>query len=387
MTTDRNTPTRILVVDDEPDLEVLIRQRYRKKIRAEEYEILFAANGVEALKIIEEDHTLELLLTDINMPEMDGLTLLGKVKDINPMLKAVVISAYGDMANIRTAMNLGAFDFLTKPIDLDDLDRTITRTQEEVHQLKRASADRHRLISLEQELNVATRIQQAMLPDVFPEKSEVTLYATMHAAKEIGGDFYDFFSLDENRLGFVLGDVSGKGVPAALLMSMTRILVKSSAQVNLSPAETIAKANAHLCDDTKGNEFVTLFYGVLDISSGLLRFCNAGHPPPYHLTPSSAPAELPLVGGMIIGVNREAEYETGEIQLLPGQSLVLYSDGVTEAMDHAKQQYGESRLLEALALAATNPTERVDQVLTHVRAFCEGSDQSDDITVLALRYG
>jgi YesN/AraC family two-component response regulator len=127
-------PAKILVVDDEPDLELLIRQKFRRQIRDKEFEFVFARNGVEALNTLQTDQAIDLVLTDINMPEMDGLTLLAKLDDLNPILRTVIISAYGDMANIRAAMNRGAYDFLTKPIDFQDLEITIHRTLHHVQQ-------------------------------------------------------------------------------------------------------------------------------------------------------------------------------------------------------------------------------------------------------------
>jgi sigma-B regulation protein RsbU (phosphoserine phosphatase) len=163
---------KILVVDDEADLEVLIRQKFRKQIRDNEYDFTFAQNGVEALSRIADQPDIGLVLSDINMPEMDGLTLLHRINELkNPVLKAIIVSAYGDMDNIRVAMNRGAFDFLTKPIDFNDLETTIAKTLEQLAVLRQATTDREQLLSVRNDLNTAARIQQSILPQTFPAVS------------------------------------------------------------------------------------------------------------------------------------------------------------------------------------------------------------------------
>src|SRR5579885_613695 len=186
---------KILVVDDEPDLELLVRQRFRRQIREREFEFAFAHNGLEALEALHNDREIDLVLTDINMPVMGGLTLLSKIKEINPILKAVIVSAYGDLQNIRTAMNRGAFDFLTKPIDFEDFEITVKKTLEQLMTLKEALKEHDQLVAIKQELNVAARIQQSMVPrnfPAFPNRTDFEIFAEMIPAREVGGDFYDF---------------------------------------------------------------------------------------------------------------------------------------------------------------------------------------------------
>src|SRR5262249_23179571 len=158
----QQAPHQILVVDDEPDLELLVRQRFRRQIREKEFEFLFSRNGEEALEVLAARPSVDLVLSDINMPVMDGLTLLGKLGSVSQTLRAVVVSAYGDMSNIRTAMNRGAIDFLIKPIDFEDLEITIRKTLDHVAQLKHAQQTQERLSALKQELGVAARIQQSI---------------------------------------------------------------------------------------------------------------------------------------------------------------------------------------------------------------------------------
>ena len=189
-------PVKILSVDDENDLELLLTQYFRRKIRKGEYDFHFAHNGLEALMMLLKEKDFDIILSDINMPEMDGLTLLTKINEMqNPALKCIMVSAYGDMGNIRQAMNNGAFDFATKPIDLDDLSVTIEKAIEQIHYIKTMQKEHNELTSIKGDLAVAREIQQAILPRIFPpfpeETASMDIAASMNAAKDVGGDFYD----------------------------------------------------------------------------------------------------------------------------------------------------------------------------------------------------
>src|SRR3989304_8556341 len=192
---------KIVVVDEEPDLRHLILQKFRGKIKAKEYEFLFAGDGSEALTVIGNNDSINLVLTDINMPIMDGLTLLLKINELsNRLLRSVIVSAYGDMENIRTAMNRGAYDFITKPIDLKDLELTIEKSLKEIEEYKIVLSAHDKLIAFKEELDIATTIQTSILPKTFPafpDRKEFDIYAKMIPAKEVGGDLYDFFLIDK----------------------------------------------------------------------------------------------------------------------------------------------------------------------------------------------
>src|SRR4051794_6132146 len=181
---------KILVVDDEPDVELLIKQKFRRKIRDGEMEFEFARNGEEALDKIQADSGIDIVMSDINMPVMDGLTLLQRLSGMDRILRTVMVSAYGDMQNIRIAMNRGAYDFLTKPIDFEDFETTVQKTIREIRGVREGHRARQELTAIENELSVATQIQQSMLPRKFPDRSEFEIHAQMLAARSVGGDFY-----------------------------------------------------------------------------------------------------------------------------------------------------------------------------------------------------
>ena len=378
--------TRILMVDDEEDLELLVRQRFRRRIRKGEYEFLFAQNGKEALEALEENPDVHLVLSDINMPVMDGLTLLGQLEDTKPDVKAVIISAYGDMENIRTAMNRGAFDFVTKPVDFNDLQITIDKTVKHINDLEQALKNRDRLVAIRRELDVAKQVQLSGVPAELPVGDAFGVHAVMNPAKEIGGDFYDFFELDEHHLGLVIADVSDKGVPAALFTMITRALLKSSSRRHDSPARCLHEVNEFLCQDNDACMFVTAFYGVLDLRDGSFRYSNGGHNPPRHLTQAGTVNALPLTGDCALGIALGHQFGDSTVTVKPGDALFLYTDGITEASNHDLKEYGEQRLDGVLADGASlGAAALADSVLADVERFADGAKQFDDITCLSLR--
>jgi sigma-B regulation protein RsbU (phosphoserine phosphatase) len=380
---------RVLVVDDEPDLEALIRQRFRRQVRESEFEFFFATNGEEALDLLEAESGITLVLTDLNMPRMDGLTLLSHLAERDASLKSVVISAYGDLDNIRAAMNRGAFDFLTKPIDFNDLDITIDKTRREIERIQSDRAARDALMSLRHELEFASRIQRSMLPQSAPTpvvEGQLELVGRMEPAEEVGGDFYDYFELPEGKLALVIGDVSGKGMPAALYMAMTRTLLRAGALNGTNPADTIRHVNDILCEENRSNMFVTACYGELDLVSGQFEYCNAGHNLPCVVEADGSTSELPAIGGMVLGVRRDLQFDSATRELNPGDAIVMYTDGVTEAMDANRQLFGEDRLMALLRERAAEPLgDIVTGLYNTIGAFAAGTRQHDDITVLAMR--
>jgi sigma-B regulation protein RsbU (phosphoserine phosphatase) len=382
---------KILVVDDEPDLQTLITQKFRNKIKAKEYEFHFAENGAEALEKIANDGTIDLILTDINMPVMDGLTLLSKINELNnKLLKSIIVSAYGDMENIRTAMNRGAYDFITKPIDLNDLEITIDKSLKEIEEYKLVLSAHNKLIAIQQELDIATTIQTSILPKTFPafpDRKEFDIYAKMIPAKEVGGDLYDFFLIDKYRLGVVIGDVSGKGIASALLMAVCKTLLKATALKGLPADNILSEVNNILVDDSPPNMFVTVFYGVLDTRSGAFEYSNGGHNSPYLISTDGKVQPLADIGGMLLGAIKDMEYASNVIMLKPGECLLFYTDGVTEAFNKENEEFQESRLAEILNNKNNlNVTELVQLVFDNVQSFANGVEQSDDITCLALKY-
>jgi serine phosphatase RsbU (regulator of sigma subunit) len=235
----------------------------------------------------------------------------------------------------------------------------------------------------EQELEVARLIQQNFLPKELPELPGWQVAAYYRPAREVGGDFYDVIPLSDGRVAFVVGDVTDKGVPAALVMSATRSVLRASAQRLIEPGVVLERVNEHLCPDMPEKMFVTCLYGVLDPSTGLLRFANAGHDLPYVKTADGV-VEL-RARGMPLGLMPGMEYEEKEAVLQPGESVLLHSDGVVEAHDPERGMFGFPRLKETVA-DAPGGQELIDRVLADLDAFTgPGSEQEDDITMVTLQ--
>ena len=381
---------KILSVDDEQDLEALLTQYFRRKIRKGEYEFSFAHNGLEALKLILEHPDFDIILSDINMPEMDGLTLLTKINEMrNPAMKCIMVSAYGDMDNIRTAMNHGAFDFAMKPIDMEDLERTIQKAVEQISFIKKAQAEHSQLEEIQYDLNVAREIQQSILPKVFPafpESAPFDIYATMNAAKAVGGDFYDFFMVDEHHLGFTIADVSDKGVPAAIFMAISRTVIRATALRQHSPATCLSESNNLLCNESVNGMFVTVFYAILNIHTGDVVYSNGGHNRPVWIRKGGTAEMLPVTGNMALGVMSGLPYNERTIHLEPGDSLFLYTDGISEAMNPKGELFGDARLIETCSQASASAKAMIGRMEQRVSAFVDGATQYDDMTMLSLLY-
>ena len=255
--------------------------------------------------------------------------------------------------------------------------------------LTKVTADKERIAT---ELNVATNIQISMLPHNFDfNRDDFEIYATMNAAKEVGGDFYDFYLLDEKHLVITMADVSGKGVPAALFMSRSKTILKNFAMTMSNPddfAAVMTLANNQLCQGNDEMMFVTVFMGMLDLESGKFIYVNGGHNPPMVYHKSNDKFEyMQVKQNIVLGMMDEMDFEQQEIQLESGDMLYLYTDGVTEAMDVNNNQYGEERLSECLN--KVNKKLPLTEILQNVREDLSKhvgeAEQSDDITMLAVR--
>ena len=379
-------PYKILVVDDEPDLEPLMLQRMRRDIRAGNYRFVFAGDGVEALERLNEDDEIDMVLSDINMPRMDGLALLEQIPSVDPEIRAVIISAYGDMQNIRTAMNRGAFDFVTKPIDFDDLKVTIERTLRHMAEWREALSSRDKLVALQNELDVASKIQQSVLPTGFPSSDSYEVAANMEPARNVGGDFFDIMRLENSRLGLAVADVSDKGVPAALFMMSSITQLKGAAIGIGEPGGVLSEVNDLLNQDNETAMFVTLLYAVYNPENGVMTYANGGHNPPVIVHADGSSTLLPMTGGIALGVAPGFEYEQSTATLNPGETIVLYTDGVTEAMNGDGEEFGIDRLRDLfVGVPPRHPKEANKAIFEAVSTFAGDTPQSDDITCLTLR--
>ena len=383
---------KILVVDEGADLEVMIKQKFRHQIKDGEMTFTFAPDGVKALELIHEDPEIGIVITTIEMAEMDGLTLLAHLQKMERLFRYVIISTYGDMDNIRSAMNLGASDFITTPIDLMDLEVALHRLITQYDSLKHAANERDTAIAYNKEIEISQHIQKSGVPPQIPDNSQIEIFGKVYPAHETCGDFYDFFLIGKDQLGFVIADVSGRGIPAALFMVSSQTLLRSAALTSHSPAECLRAVNHYLCDHNESMMYVTAAYGILNINSGMVTLCDAGHLPPYLLSSSGTLRRLEKKGGVALGViddlgNERSIYQEQTIQLHEGDAIIFYSDGITEMMDSAHNTYPLSRFettisdnsREAFPLFAKN-------LYCDLYHFSQGTRQYDDITLLCLRW-
>ncbi|WP_153099990.1 PP2C family protein-serine/threonine phosphatase [Paraburkholderia hayleyella] len=256
-----------------------------------------------------------------------------------------------------------------------------------LEEVERSVETRAALASLQRELAIAHDLQQAILPRSQPATQAVNIEASMVPAREIGGDFYAYTLLDEHHLAIDLGDVSGKGVPAALFMTLVRTLLRHGSGLQMEPAEQIEWLNTLLASDNSQTMFVTLFHGVLDLRSGTLTYVNCGHPPPLLCRPGHLPEPLPLQPNPALGIIMQRRFLAAEVVLAPGDTLFMYTDGVTEASDVSQTLFGETRLIDTLdAALATGSRALPAQVIAAVRAFEQGQAPSDDIACISLTY-
>jgi len=381
---------RLLVVDDNEDN----RYTLTLQLELEGYKnVATAEHGEEALLLLDQQD-FDLLLLDVMMPKLDGYQVLERLKAQERLhnLPVIMISALNEVASVVRCIELGAVDYLPKPFDPVLLRARVGASLEK----KRLRDEvRAHLARVEEELASARQLQMSMVPRVFPPPSKerpIELFAMMEPAREVGGDLYDFFDGADGSFYFLIGDVSGKGVPAALFMARTKNLVRLITRMAraedgsaLAPSEIVSMVNRELCQDNAGLMFVTLFFGVMRPDCGDVSFCNAGHNPPYHLHDTRA-EQLPTAKGRAIGLRRNSAYETVTLSMSPGDLLYLYSDGITEAVDMSGELFSEWRLEQALlSTSAASANVVVGAVADAVRRFVGAAQQADDITALAIR--
>ena len=252
----------------------------------------------------------------------------------------------------------------------------------EVEKTKKASR-------IETELDLATKIQTSMLPCIFPafpEHKDIELHAIYHPAKEVGGDFYDYFVIDPTHVGVVIADVSGKGVGAALFMTISKTILKNQLQLGLSPAQAITNTNNQLCESDDAGLFVTCWAGIYDTETGILSFVNAGHNPPIIIRKGQKPEFIKQKSGFVLAGLEGYQYTTEEIQLNKGDEMFFYTDGVTEATNNNNELYGEERLLNCLAGCHEELVQNQIVILkADVDKFVDTREQFDDITIMGMR--
>ena len=380
----------ILAVDDTPEnLDVV------KGILVPEYTVKAAVNGKLALKITQAQPP-DLILLDIMMPEMNGYEVCRQLK-ANPATRnipVIFLTAKDQTQDETKGFEMGAADYILKPVSPPILEarvKTHLTLKQHMDDLQKAygiiTKQKERM---QEELDVGREIQMSLVPQkfpAFPDRDEFDVHAILQPAREVGGDLYDFYFLDKDRLCFCVGDVSGKGVPAALFMAMTKTLIKSRSVDDYSTASIVTHVNDALGEDNPQSMFVTLFLAILNVRTGELLYTNAGHNPSYIRRRSGSVEFLKERHGPIVGAIPGLAYKEASMPLGAGDTMLLYTDGVTEAMNKKGELYSDPRLDGLVDRASFESTQQLTEtVMADVVAFEDGADRADDITILALCF-
>lgn len=375
---------KVLVVDDEEG----IRQQLAFILEDEGYEARTAGNGLEALASLEEQR-FDIVITDLVLPGLDGMEVLRRIKENYPGTVVVMITGHGSEEKAVEAMQSGADDYFPKPIiDPDEMLMKLAKAME-LQRLKEENQLFHQ--RLEMELDVARKIQQILLPQRIPSIAGVDVSTFSQPAKQVGGDYHDLIELPSGGLGIAIGDVSGKGMPAALLMANAQASLRRYSESAYSPKEIISRINNSLCpicQYIEEHRFITLFYGVLDPESKTLIYSNAGHNYPFVFGENGGVCEQLKSGGLPCGIIEDTSYNEAQVQLRPGDIVVFYTDGITEASNSDEAMFGEERLkniiLKNLQLDSAN---LIAEVHAELIKFAGNSPQYDDLTLMVLKIG
>ena len=315
------------------------------------------------------------------------------MRQYNSLLNGIVRIGQGDLKSATfEPTSIREFKQMQQEIDrtrlaLTEQMDTIRRMEREQMEQENRKREQERIA---RELSMAREIQANTLPSVFPpfpDRSEFSLYASMTPAKEVGGDFYDFFLIDSDHLGMVIADVSGKGIPAALFMMRSKSLIKNQIMDGFSPAEAVERVNLQLCEHNDSQMFVTVWLAVLEISTGKGLACNAGHENPGIRRSGGAFELLKYKHGMLVGISTKAKYRNREFELRPGDSIFVYTDGVPEARNTEDEMFREERLAAVLNQNPDSaPEELIRRMHEAVDQFADGAEQFDDITMLCVEY-
>lgn len=371
---------RILIVDDvKANVDVLV------EALRDEYKLSVALDGGNALKQVEKNPP-DLILLDIMMPGIDGYEVCSRLREAPATreIPVMFLSALEDVQDKARGFEVGGNDYLTKPFEILEVKarvRSLLKAKSYADAIKAA---------MERDLSIAREIQMGILPaDLTPctKGTGLDIFAMMEPAKQVGGDLYEVLRVDDDHVAVIVGDVSGKGIPAALFMAVTMTLVRTMARQFKQPDEILRRLNDELAAQNPRGMFVTVACLVFDLRSGQVTGASAGHGPLVLLRADQTSRPVFPSTGMVAGLFPDRPFTCEYLQLKPGDTLVLFTDGVTDAADTRADTFGDERVLECLQSApGRSARETVEAVLGAVREFSAGAPQFDDITLLAVRY-
>lgn len=384
----------LLVVDDDPDILRVVRFYLTKQ----RYRVITTANGREALEVLEKEPDIELILSDVMMPDISGLDLLVEIRK-HPRfanVPVILISAEGETSKKVAGLNLGADDFITKPFNFDELMARVKnhirmrRLQKEVSIANRQVMEAFGKVQeqndrFQSDLEAARALQMSLMPQALPDNQYVRLGSRYLPAERLGGDFFDVVPLNGGRsLGVMIADVCGHGITAAFITAMTKISFQSACLASLDPAVVLGQMNRELTANLNAG-FVTVFYGVFDQAERRFRYASGGHPPVLvHRRAEDRMIEL-APQATFLGAFREVAFRTDSVELLPEDRLVFYTDGLFESQRAPDEDFGIERIrtvLQSQAGAAIQPA--LDGLLDALQDFMGATPFDDDITVVGM---
>lgn len=376
---------RIIVIDDDPQIRAMIEASTAPP-DALDCAFDYASSDQTALALLHADTRFDLALVSIDGGAISGLSIFQRLLERALRMPRVALTYGLDVGRIKSAIVDGAADILVKPLDRDDVSRTLTRVVERVERRRRNWGEHAAYMALRREVDIAADMQRRILPQSMPARVGFEAATIMRPARGIGGDFYDIFAIDENHLGVTIADVSGKGVPAAFYMAVASTAMRSVGLSALPPGECLSEVNESLVGRDIPGMFVSAFYAVINTADWTVRCANAGHSPPLLCTTAGTPTQFASEGGPVMGILTGERYAESRFELAPGASLLLYTDGVTEAYDRHRQQFGDARLAAVVAAnSRASSSAQIGALERALDAFTEGAEQHDDITALALR--
>jgi sigma-B regulation protein RsbU (phosphoserine phosphatase) len=371
----------VLIVDDTPANLRLLSQM----LAEHGYHVRPVPDGPLALAAVQAEPP-DLILLDIRMPGMNGYEVCEHLKAGAQTcdVPIIFISAMDATQDKVRAFTVGGVDYVTKPFQVEEVLARV-ETHLALRKLQKKLQDANRKMA--QELALAGEVQTSFLPRDLPDIPGWQLAATLKPARETSGDFFDFISLPKGRLGIVVADVSDKGAGAALYMALSWTLIRTyAAEYPTRPETVLSAANRRIIKDSDANHFVTVIYGILDLDTGTLVYCNAGHWPPYLIGPRHSENVPRLINtGVPLGIFGDKTWEQGVVQIAPGDVLVLYTDGIPEAQNAQGEFLGRDRLLETVRTNLGRPAQEIqDAILADVKKFAGDTPQSDDIALIVL---
>lgn len=388
---------RLLIVDDSPG-NIRVLMHYLGSMCT----VQAATSGAQALQMVRVDPLPDLILLDVSMPDISGYEVCRQLKEQETTRSIPVIFVTGMTAveDEKRGLDLGAVDYISKPFHEDLVQARISnhlelkRHRDNLEELVRVRSfelleEQKARQKLESELELASRLQRSMLPAPLRLSGAVKfeLAGYLSAARAVGGDLYDYFYLDPQTLFFLVGDVSDKGVAAALFMVQVRVLARGLASKTSSPGEFLRQLNDELCVDNHECMFVTLICGRLHTQSHDLVLARGGHEPPVLATTGECARFLEFEGGPALGLMEAQEYPDFACRLLPQQTLVLYTDGVIEACNAEDELFGQERLLESTRISpGSSASAFVERIQEDLAQFVGSAEPSDDITILVLKH-